>query len=212
MQTSLSSPSASDSDPVTLTVIPEVIALAVGGAENVLDEYERMRELCRAAGKSWTTLVCNDTIPIFPDHIDHAVTLHPDKMYLWISNRKKAGFDDVGATWCHRPYRNFTNDTRDWGGSSGLLCVKIARTLKLRVIMCGIPMTVEGNHVLRKKHWQAAHGFRRGWSRHAPELKPFVRSPSGWTNELFGAPTEEWLRAIIPDPSPPRPDHEALKA
>jgi hypothetical protein len=191
----------------------EKIALVIGGAENALEDYAKACALCLETGKMWTTFVCNDTIQVFPEHIDHAVTLHPDKMHIWTSNRRKAGFADVGATWCHRPYKNFTNDTRDWGGSSGLLCVKIARVLKFRhVILCGVPMTVEAGHITRKKRWQAAHGFRRGWSRHVPELKPFVRSMNGWTKELFLEPTVEWLRADIPDPTPPRHEHEALKA
>jgi len=197
----------------TASGIDDVIALIVGGSEQALDEYAAAATLCREAEKSYITIVCNDTIQVFPDHIDHAVTLHPDKMHIWLSNRKKAGFDDVGATWCHRPYRGFTNDTRDWGGSSGLLSAKIARVLKYtHVVLCGIPMTVEANHILRKKRWNAAHGFRRGWGRHTPDLKPFLRSMSGWTRELFTAPTTEWLKAVIPDPRPPRHEHEALKA
>lgn len=191
----------------------DLVALCVGGAQNCLDEHARAVALCRAADKAWINIVCNDTIGVFPDHIAKAVTLHPDKMYAWIDKRRKAGFDEVDETWCHRPYKNFSNDTRDWGGSSGLIMVKIAREAKIhKVILCGIPMTVDAGHILRKTKWNAAHGFRRGWSRHVPELKPFVRSFSGWTNELFGAPSAEWLCAVIPDPFPPKQQHDVLKA
>ena len=58
-------------------------------------------------------------------------------------------------------------------------------------------MTVEGNHFVRQQPWNAALGFRRGWSAHMRELKPYVRSLGGWTLEQFGEPTVEWLREDI---------------
>jgi hypothetical protein len=134
-------------------------------------------------------------------------------MGQWLGGRKQAGFAEPTRTWCHRPYKNITNDTRDWGGSSGLLMVKIARELHFKhIILCGIPMTVEAGHIVRKVQWNAAHGFRRGWMRHLHELKPFVRSYAGWTFELFGRPDREWLQRDIADPRPPQQEHEQIKA
>jgi len=191
----------------------DIVALCLGGAQNVMEEYENAVALCIANNKTWITLVCNDTIALFSQEIDKAVTLHPDKMPIWLDKRRAAGLIDPKETWCHRPYRHISNDTKDWGGSSGLLMVKIAREAGIRkVVLCGVPMTVEAGHIVRRAKWTAAHGFRRGWMRHTPELKPFVRSFAGWTKELFGEPTSEWLKADIPDPSPPRAQHEALKA
>lgn len=201
------SPSASAND------VRAEVAICVGGSTDCLSEYLRAKELCLEAGKPWMTFVCNDTITIFPDHIDNAVTLHPDKMPLWLDRRRKQNLDAPGLTWCHRPSRGIDRDTKDWGGSSGLIMVKIARESGFtHVIVCGVPMTVEDGHILRKVRWLAAHGFRRGWQRHTVELKPFVRSYSGWTNELFGAPERVWLDSVIPDPLPPRHEHEQLKA
>lgn len=189
------------------------IALVIGGGQDVFAEYETAKNLCANYNKITMNFVCNSTIPIFPEPIDNAVTLHPDKMTMWLKERLGHGYPEVHKLWAHRPVVGFTNNTKDWGGSSGLLCVKIARELGfVKVILCGVPMTVEGNHVVRKSRWNAAHGFRRGWMREMAKLRPFVRSLSGWTAEQFGQPDREWIDATIPDRYPMRNQRVHLRA
>lgn len=189
------------------------VALCVGGGGDPLTEYSAAREMCRLAERQVGTFVCNDTIPVFPDFLDHAVTLHPDKMPMWRSARLVKGLNDPPRQWCHRSYEGFSDWTRDWQGSSGLLCLKIARELGYtHIILCGIPMTIEAQHFLRHRDWNAAQGFVRGWRRREHKLKEFVRSLSGWTREVYGEPTEAWLREEIPDPRPLFPEHLGLTA
>jgi hypothetical protein len=57
---------------------------------------------------------------------------------------------------------------------------------------------VDADHITRHKPWHAAPGFIRGWHRHTGEIKPFVRSMSGWTKDQLGEPTFLWLLADIP--------------
>ncbi len=40
---------------------------------------------------------------------------------------------------------------------------------------------------------QPAIAFRQGWITSRDELSPHFRSMSGWTRELFGLPTEDWI-------------------
>jgi len=189
------------------------VALCVGGGNDPLAEYEAARRMCVAYGKTWQTFVCNDTIAIFPDPIDHAVTLHPDKFPGWMRHRLNANLNDPPRKWAHRSYIGFTDWTKDWQGSSGLFMVKIARELGYtHIIGCGIPMTVEGGHITRKMRWNAAHGFQRGWNSRWDTLRPYVRSMSGWTRENLGYPTGGWLKSDIPDAHPVLRGHHGVRA
>jgi hypothetical protein len=174
------------------------IALIIGGAENALAEYAAACELVRLeAGNDAAVFAVNDMIAAFPRLVDHAVTLHPAKIMEWLRPRHNAGLAPPLRAWCHRDgQRHFTDWSPDWGGSSGLFAVKIARELDFRrIILCGVPMTVEGGHFRRGQRWPAAFGFRPAWERHAGELRPYVRSMSGWTRELLGAPGTHWAGA-----------------
>lgn len=177
------------------------VALLVGGSMYWHDEYVLAKLLCEKQHRPTVNFVCNDTIAVFPDTIHHAATLHPDKMPRWVQARVKLkdGLPPC-RSWCHRRYPNFTDHTSDLGGSSGMFMVKIARELGFtHIILCGIPMTVEGKHFVRQQSWNAAHGFRRGAERVYLGARHHVRSMSGWTREMFGSPDSEWLRNDIID-------------
>ena len=182
------------------------VAILIGGAERAIADYNVACNLCRALDLDATVFAANDMIELFPGRIDHAVTLHPEKLKVqWIPGRERNGYPKPGEVWAHRWYDCVTKWTKDWGGSSGLLMIKIAREMGFRkVILCGVPMTVEDNHFRRGQPWTAAHGFRRAWGRQIRDLKPFVRSFSGWTAEQFGNPTPGWLLSEINDPNPPK--------
>lgn len=176
------------------------VALVVGGGGDPLAEYAAARMMCETAEKTVATFVANDTLTIFPDVVDYACTLHPDKMAGWLHERHKRGLPmPYGQTWCHRSFLGFTNHTRDWQGSSGLFMTKIALEQGwTHVILCGVPMTVEGDHIIRHQPWNAAGGFIRGWQRHMREIRANVRSMSGWTQEQLGAPEYLWLVSKMP--------------
>jgi hypothetical protein len=177
------------------------IAIVMCGGGDPFREWELAKELCARAGKNVSIFAGNDMIEHFPENIDHAITLHPDKLKLWLPRRKANGFNDPPKVWAHRNYEGaVTHWTRDWSGSTGLFCIKIARENGyVHIITCGVHMNVDSNHFVRNQPWNAAHGFRRGWVGRVPELRPYLRSMGGWTQEEFGAPTEEWLRSDIVD-------------
>jgi hypothetical protein len=174
-------------------------AIVVCGGGDPFDEYRQARELCAKAGRNVTIFVGNDMIEKMPDDIEHACSLHPDKFKLWLPRRKANGYNDPPHIWAHRNYEGCVTEwTRDWAGSTGLFCTKVAREIGfLHVLLCGVPMTIEANHFVRQQPWNHALGFRKGWNAHHRELVPYVRSYGGWTQERFGAPTEEWLREDI---------------
>ena len=174
------------------------IAIVLCGGGDPLAELARAIELC--GDKPHTIFAGNDQIAEYSGRIDHAVTLHPDKLDMWLRQRASNGYPPVGTIWSHRPHVNVQRWSRDWQGSTGLIATKIARELGFtHVLLCGVPMTVEADHFLRKAPWKAAYGFRKGWTVHSREIRKYVRSFSGWTKDLFGAPTAEWCASEIVD-------------
>jgi hypothetical protein len=60
-------------------------------------------------------------------------------------------------------------------------------------------MDAESGHYNAKGPWKEAERHHKAWEGHIPNLKPFVRSMSGWTMRLLGGrPDEAWLRAHHP--------------
>lgn len=176
------------------------VAIVLCGGGDPFAEYAQAVELCQKNDRKFLTIAGNDMISEFGSHIDHAATLHPDKLAMWLGARMTKGLPAPGKIWSHRPFPNVTNWTRDWAGSTGLFCVKVAREIgHTHVILCGVHMTVEGNHFVRKTRWDAANGFIRGWTGRLVELKGYVRSYGGWTREVFGVPDDEWITQEIAD-------------
>jgi hypothetical protein len=199
--------------PIDRSANAQKAALVLGGSENVFTEFYKAKELCDQAHRDTIIIACNDMIAQCPEPIDHAVTLHPEFFHLWFKARQDAGFPPLTRIWSHRSYVGFTDHTKDWIGSTGLLALKIAREIACtHIILCGVPMTCEDDHFVRHRRWQAAHGFRRGWGRHVHLLKPFTRSMSGWTREQFGFPDYMWLTKTIDDPYPCFPQPVGVKA
>jgi hypothetical protein len=81
------------------------------------------------------------------------------------------------------------------GGSSGLLGALVAWQVvhATKIVLAGIPMTEEGGRVDIPGVWDEAIIYREAWNKWKLELALCVRSMSGWTREVFGAPMEEWL-------------------
>jgi Methyltransferase domain len=174
----------------------ETVAVVIGGAECWQEDLEKARKLL--GGQRIKFFFINDQIKTFAEP-GVAVTLHPDKLnghFAWLLVRRKAGLPEPDQIWAHRKHAAVTHDTasKDWGGSSGLFAVQVARREGYRhIIGCGIPMTVDGSHYIRRQKWQSAIAFRSGWMNCKNEIAPYFRSMSGWTAEQFGSPTEDWL-------------------
>ena len=187
--------------PIIVAPTRQDAAIVMCGGGDPFAEYARAKELCARAERTVTIFAGNDMIEKFPEDITHAITLHPDKLSLWLPRRRAAGLNQPEKVWAHRNYEGAVTDwTRDWSGSTGLFCIKIARELGfVHIIGCGVHMTVEGAHFIRGEPWKASDGFRKGWDAHIQDLKPYVRTYGGWTLEQLGEPTEDWLRSEIVD-------------
>ena len=123
-------------------------------------------------------------------HIKYMATYHPAEIpeikkrrgaaggnidYMVISHEKKPGVD---------VFEPFIPPT---GSSSHLGALAAVRMGYKKIILCGCPL--EGN----TSNGNDAKVFRDGWTAKIDIVKDKVRSMSGWTKELLGYPTREWI-------------------
>lgn len=97
--------------------------------------------------------------------------------YIVISQREYPGVHVVIQNWW-KP-----------SGSSSLLGVQaaISNFDYKKIVLCGCPL--EGVNSEKQEY----ANYRAGWEKHFDKISNHVRSVSGWTKELLGAPSEEWL-------------------
>lgn len=174
----------------------KIIAVILGGAASVWDEYSRTTALLREAGTltTCTYYAINDMIARFPP-ADYGVTLHPEKLARWMADRRERG---QGAP--EMPVIAHTGAEGvavvmplEWG-SGGLFATCAALRMGARaVVLCGVGMTPEGRHFVRGQTWGDCASFLPAWRGRLPELAPYVRSWGGWTADVLGQPTTGFL-------------------
>ena len=181
------------------------LALVLGGASCMRDDLSRFARMHPVDNA--VIIAVNDAGWAYPGHVDHWVTLHAEHLSRWVATRREFGRNMDFETWTRRSTFPGAKTRRcvptdhilgHWGkGSSGLFAVTVAQDgLGLdKIVLCGVPMSTAGN-VSGKSNWPVKEVtlHREGWVYHRDRIRDTVRSMSGWTKGLLGAPTEEWLR------------------
>lgn len=168
--------------------------VVVGCADCVWDDLKSI------SYRSKHVLVLNDIGIYFPGYMEHWATCHPN-----IINGGQKVRDQ------HRDHKDFVTHIPDYAvpkipgyiwtipklaGTSGMFGVLIGLGLGYkRIILAGIPLTCTAHF------WYPSvpvkmdkKGIRQSWERISNLIfEGRVRSLSGWTKELLGEPTEEWL-------------------
>lgn len=167
------------------------LALILGGAGCVWADAVGALKLARPD----LVLAANDMIALWPGPLDCVGSLHPDNLPGWLAARRAAGLPQPGEVWSYRAAAGVTRITQDWRGSSGLFILKVALFERrcAGAILAGVPMDRTEHFVRRGKPWGDAHAFYPGWNDHKRDVEKRMRSMSGWTRHIFGAPTAEWL-------------------
>lgn len=175
-------------------------AVVIGGASSVWDDFEAAKKI----GDYDLLIAINDAGAEYPGTVDYWITLHPEHLPKWTAKRAENGYLPARQYVAHS---GNTNETRPghgfrlsftvpytWPGSSGLFACEIAlKTLEVdRVVLCGVPMNADP-HFFDPSPWTAVKGFWEAWPAAYPHIKDKVRSMSGRTQELLGAPTRQWL-------------------
>lgn len=134
----------------------------------------------------------------FAGPLDHFATQHPELAAGWLLARERQNLPPPGTLWCPRTARRDQrlpwSHAESWGGSSGLFGVSVALAAGAdRVILCGVPLDATG-HFDDPKPWRDALRYRSAWTCRAGFLGKHVRSMSGWTRQLLGAPSSAFLQ------------------
>lgn len=163
------------------------LALVLGSATTVWDDVEAALALTEADG----IVACNDIAAVWPGHIDAAATLHPDHWPRWAARRAAKGHPPVPRVFT----KGWAFPGQERSGSSGLFALKVA-LVDLgfdRAVLCGVPMDEQARHITSTRPWRAAETLRAGWVQALPAIGDRARSLSGWTADLLGRPTPDWL-------------------
>ena len=146
-------------------------------------------------------IACNDVGAIWPGHLSAWVSLHPEKLGRWRDQRRANGHPEAARHMTHGDYlpswaeqTEFRFPGQDRSGSSGLFAVKVA-LMELgaeRAVLAGIPLE-RSSHFFDREQWEAAVGYRAAWESLRPCYRARMRSMSGWTAQLLGAPTADWI-------------------
>lgn len=179
-----------------MAIVPLNTALILGGANTLPADRAAAQELLE--GRKFTLIACNHAARDEPGRLDHWVTMHGELLPMWIRQRKAKRYPAAGQLWTarHRPAKVESTAIESWGGSSGLLCVAVAVHLGFeRILLAGIPMVKTMRHYDDGQPWMEARQYWPAWERRVPQMRGRVKSFSGWTRELLGEPTGDWLNA-----------------
>lgn len=176
-----------------------MIALVLGGADCV---WRDLIEARRCVGdEPWVIVATNNAGVQYPGEVAHWASFHVELFPKWIAERSALGYAAAACYWSVRrnlrhPIPNVPEHrTVDpWGGSSGLIAAQVGMMVADKVILCGVPMDTRP-HFVRGTEWREALTHQRAWERHRLELLGRVKSMSGWTAQLLGLPTKEWVDA-----------------
>ena len=160
--------------------------LILGGAKCVWSDLEQAESLCEFDA----VMAVNDVGKDYPGRLDYWVTLHPEKLSLWRSERPGNADYEV---WSHKGGDGIDHALACDTGGSGLFAIDVGLDQGFtRVVLAGMPMSNQA-HYFDDAPWGAVLQFLPAWENALERLAPYVRSFSGWTREKFGEPTREWL-------------------
>lgn len=168
----------------------------IGGAVGNYDEFQALQAMTHVDA----VYAVNHAAVHFPGRLRAFVTLHPEPSRLpgWIAERRSLGLPDPDEVIGHEALSPAVTRVVPYvwpgmnaSGSSGLFAAKVALEDFDRVVLCGVPM--DGSvHRYSGQSWDF-EPFRDAWKIALPHLRDRVRSFNGWTRDLLGPPTPDWL-------------------
>lgn len=178
------------------------IALVLGGADCMQGD---LAEYLDGERPYHGVVACNDAIGWYRD-LDAGVTLHPENLDRWLDIRAQKSWPRP-PLYAHKVYKranvagvnlvdyNFPGQAESM--TSGVMAAKVA-LIDLgfdKVVFCGVPMTNTPHFVNRPDAptWDIADHYFERWYMISDHYKQRMRSMSGRTRELLGAPDKEFL-------------------
>lgn len=174
--------------------------ICLGSAACQAEDLAAAAGLGIVPGDGWDLVAVNHAARDWPGDLANWATLHPELYPRWVRDRAAAGRAAAGRLWTGRhkalPADLSIHQAPNWGGSSGLMAVSVAiNCLGADKVVCiGIPLDHEQGHFDEPdKKWRDAVNYRKAWVANLERMVRRVKSMSGWTRELLGEPTADWL-------------------
>lgn len=167
------------------------IALILGGAASVHSDVEEALDL----GEFQGMVGCNLIGIEWSGSFDAWVSVHENKLKKpWRAARDRLGWPSHQRIWGPSDTEHkFPGCLKT--GTSGAFALKVALSdLGFdKAVLAGIPMDASP-HFDDEAAWKFFGEYRSTWEQIKGQVGDKVRSMSGWTAELFGRPTSEWVR------------------
>lgn len=179
------------------------VAIIAGSGKGVWAERRAALGLLRTVHPQPVYIAVNGAGMEHPDPLHHWVSVHPDHLYEppweWETRRRAYGLGLDYTRWGVSRGGNVDRVCKRWkGGSSGLLALAVALDPLGcdAAILCGVPLDDRENEFTAEP-WGEYERFQPAWTRWQHEFGAKARSMSGWTQQLLGRPTREWLLEIM---------------
>lgn len=182
------------------------VCIIVGDSTKVLEDMGAWYDLAEGI-VAYDTMAVNYSALIIPHEFEHfaAGDAHMPDMRLVAKSLPESVTKHAWNAGCYDfDIRWVRNGRGGWNGTSANLAFKIALALDYtRIILLGCPMDNSGNWYkkslkeddIKTKKDHRMHMWK--WCEMATRpIGCFMRSMSGNTRDLFGAPTREWLLHI----------------
>jgi len=172
-------------------------ALVIGGGREIWGDVEAALKI----GEFDAVIACNDIGAAWSGEIEAWVTLHPENMAGNMKLRAERGYPKARKIAYHQETAGAPKpdiiSTYNWrrphkSASSGIFAAKVGIELGFKCVLCGVPLTMTPHFNLTGE-WKHASSFHQGFNDALPHIKDHVRSMSGFTRKILGAPTPEWL-------------------
>jgi hypothetical protein len=177
------------------------VAIILGSGGSAVSEFDAALSLCPQA-----KVICvNDALRFCGVRADAFATLHPEKGERFLKGLDIEGLPLYASEVNANSRYPWIIIREQWAGTSGLFGVQIAlNELRFeRVILAGVPMdhaagTIYKLHPRYRGKWANGYEdrYRRGWEKALPRLSGKVKSLSGWTRDLLGEPSKDWLSPL----------------
>lgn len=179
-----------------------MIALCLGGAVSVWSDLEIARDMI--GGAPHIVVACNYAGIQYSGRIDAWATLHHEWFNFWREQRAALGRNTDYRSFIHAPLPGVTAEVEPhgWYGSSGLYTAQVAfnQLGATGAILCGVPMDEAQPHIHTPGRWQETSRYKPGFAAAKAEGAN-IRSMSGWTADIFGRPTRDWVDACAGEAS-----------
>ncbi len=182
------------------------VLLVLGSGLSVFDDILDAEMLINLSGRiPYDVMACNLSFLAYNGPILHLVSVHPERLHFFHELAKLLPEQRMGHIYTHSFMLaegiEFAWPIADQSGTSAMFCVKVGLLLGYKkIILCGVPL--EGSRRFFDNPHQefinnfSCRGIENAW-REWLKTEAFqlnVRSMSGKSKEILGAPDERWLK------------------